>query len=160
MIDFKLLKWTLDECSNLFIQKYREKLEAGGNNATGNLRDSISAVVEVNDQYYSISFNIADYYKNVANGQEPGTWVKTEDLIEWISVKRILPRDGGTLEGFAKAIQLKIFHEGSLGYREHRPNYFDECKEETVDEYNDLIQEALYTDIVDHIDELIEKYIF
>ena len=160
MFEFTNLQNALNEYADVFIERYQQNLDDKDANASGTLRNTITSNVLVDDLHYEVTLNLQGYYKFVQNGAGPGAFIPTDKLLEWINIRRILPRDGQTLEQMARSIQYSIFKNGSKGFREHRENVFNNTLDELKTEYETKIQEALYTDIVDHIDELIEKYIF
>lgn len=53
------------------------------------------------------------YAKHVEDGSGPGGWVPTAEMMDWLRMKGIRPRDPGmTMAELARAIQMKIFRSG------------------------------------------------
>lgn len=160
MLDFTNLQNALQEYADVFIEMYQQNLDDNDANASGKLRNTITSNVFVDDIHYEVTLNLQEYYKYVQNGSSSGAWVPLDKMLEWINIRRILPRDGQTLEQMARSIQYSIFKNGSKGFREHRENMFNNTLDELKTEYETKIQEALYTDVINNINNMVEKYIF
>lgn len=154
------IKWThleevLNEFADQVIQKARENLDANGTNASNTLYDTMEKIVEVGDDYYKVSLSLADYWRYVEEGTgpqhlpdaRPQFWPKIEPLKEWVQIKPGVPKDSA----FAYAVRGKIHASGTTA----QP-FLEPAKDEVLNRFEELINQAIEADVADYIEELVE----
>ena len=156
------IKWTrltevLNEFADAFIQNARNNLDANQSNDTYNLYNSFEKVIEVGEDYFTVSISLADYWQYVENGRGPGKFPPVDKIKEWIEVKPINPTplsNGKTpsVEQLSFLISRKIANEGTEG----KP-FFEPAKEQTIREFEDKINQAIDEDVSNFILKLVEK---
>ena len=137
---------TLDEYAERAKELYKRKLTDKGINASYKLLNSVETVVRRNDDEFTVTINLEDYWIYVENGRKPGRFPPIDKILEWIRVKPVTPYSDSrgrlpTEEQLAFLISRKIAEQGTEG----RKVLF-----ETVDELNryylPLLQQALDRD--------------
>ena len=137
---------TLDEYAERAKELYKRKLTDKGINASYKLLNSVETVVRRNDDEFTVTINLEDYWIYVENGRKPGRFPPIDKILEWIRVKPVTPYSDSrgrlpTEEQLAFLIARKIAEQGTEG----RKVLF-----ETVDELNryylPLLQQALDRD--------------
>lgn len=89
MIKFDITPIT--KIAQQFADAYKQQLEADGKRASGNLQNSIRAVVDYNGTILSIIVDVADYWRYVEYGRKPGKFPPVDKIREWIRIKPVLP---------------------------------------------------------------------
>lgn len=160
------LEQVLNEFASAVIQRARENLDANNSNATHNLYDTMEAIIEIpsdeNDNYYTVSISLADYWIFLESGTGPqhipdagdAYWPKIEPLKNWVSIKPGVPKD----PAFAYAVRGAI----RFGTKDHPPGtkphpFFKKAVDEVLAFYDPLIDKAIEDDIYDFIDETVIK---
>ena len=137
---------TLDEYAEKAKELYKRKLTDKGINASYKLLNSVETVVRRNDDEFTVTINLEDYWIYVENGRKAGRFPPVSKILDWIRVKPIRPYSDSrgrlpTEEQLAFLIARKIAEQGTEG----RNVLF-----ETVDELNryylPLLQKALDND--------------
>ena len=137
---------TLDEYAQKAEELYKRKLTDNGINASYKLLNSVETVVRRNDDTFTVTINLEDYWYYVENGRKAGRFPPIDKILEWIRVKPVIPYSDSrgrlpTEEQLAFLIARKIANEGTEG----RNVLF-----ETVDELNRYylprLQQALDSD--------------
>ena len=123
---------TLDEYAERAKELYKRKLTEKGINASYKLLNSVETVVRRNDDEFTVTINLEDYWIYVENGRGPGKFPPIDKILEWIRVKPVIPYTDSrgrlpTEEQLAFLIARKIAEQGTEG----RNVLF-----ETVDELN------------------------
>lgn len=73
-------------------EAYRAALRNAGKVASGNLVN-FTYNIQQDDRYFTVIFNLPEYWKYVENGRKPGAKFPPIDKIEqWIQIKPIVPR--------------------------------------------------------------------
>lgn len=94
---------------------YRNTLRSEGKVATGNLVNFTTSIAQ-DDKWFSVIFNLPDYWKYVENGRRAGKQPPLEAILNWIIVKPIVPRAINrrvpTTKQLAFLIARKIGREG------------------------------------------------
>lgn len=74
---------------------YQEQLDSNGKNASGDLRNSITVVIEKDENTIEVALNINEYWKWLEKGrgktQNNGNGELRRAILDWIKVKNILP---------------------------------------------------------------------
>lgn len=95
---------------------YRKEIDDNGVNASGALRD-FSTEVTFDGRYFSVFFNLQEYWKYVENGRAAGNkFPPIDDIKRWIEIKPVVPRAVNgkvpSLNQLAYLISRKIAREG------------------------------------------------
>lgn len=137
---------------------YQDNLVKNGHVATGNLKDSVECKVTYKDATYVVSLNLADYWLSIEKGRPPtqknGDGALRRGILEWIKVKKILPRPDTngklpTPEQLAYLISRSIHMHGTKTYRETQ-NGSEDLKDATLTAYAQFeqrIHEAILKDV-------------
>lgn len=174
-IKWENLSLVLFEFGGYFIEQARNNLKTGGNppytnsNASYNLYDSMETIVQILDDRFVVSVQLANYWKYV-NAGTPPHWPKVDAIKQWIEIKPVLPRPmtitrrwytNGRRKGAPKTIlnerqvtvtptvdQLayligrKISIKGTEGTQ-----FFDKAKDATIARFEDKISKAILADV-------------
>ena len=137
---------TLDEYAEKAEELYKRKLTDKEINASYKLLNSVETTVKRNDDTFTVTINLEDYWYYVENGRKAGRFPPIDKILEWIRVKPIAPYSDSrgrlpTEEQLAFLIARKIAEQGTEGKH---------ILYETVDELNrhylPLLQKALDDD--------------
>lgn len=119
-------------------------------NASGRMGESItSELTEIARAGATGRILALDYWVNVGSGTPPGTFVKVEDLTEWVLIKRIRLTERGARK-LATYISYRIEADGSRDWRKGGENVFLAAIERFQPDIAQVI-EAYLTDIDDAI---------
>lgn len=123
---------TLEEYAEKSKELYKRKLTEKDINASYKLLNSVETVVRRNDDTFTVTINLEDYWYYVENGRKAGRFPPIDKILEWIRVKPVIPYSDSrgripTEESLAFLIARKIAEQGTEG----RNVLF-----ETVDELN------------------------
>lgn len=166
-IKWENLSLVLFEFGDYFIEQARNNLKTGGNppytnsNASYNLYDSMETIVQILDDRFVVSVQLADYWKYV-NAGTPPHWPKVDAIKKWIEIKPILPspmtitrkwktKSGEkekqvtvtpTVDQLAYLIGRKISIKGTEGTQ-----FFDKAKDVTIARFEDKISQAIAADV-------------
>ena len=137
---------TLDEYAEKAKELYKRKLTDKGINASYKLLNSVETVVKRNDDEFTVTINLEDYWYYVENGRGPGKFPPIDKILEWIRVKPVIPYTDSrgrlpTEEQLAFLIARKIANEGTEGRK-----VLYETVEELNRYYLPLLQKALDDD--------------
>lgn len=137
---------TLDEYAQKAEELYKRKLTDKGINASYKLLNSVETVVRRNDDEFTVTINLEDYWYYVENGRGPGKFPPIDNILEWIRVKPVIPYSDSrgrlpTEEQLAFLISRKIANEGTEGRK-----VLYETVEELNRYYLPLLQKALDDD--------------
>ena len=158
----EIIKWdnlrrVLGEIANEIRNEYQDKLIRDDKIASGHLLNSIEYEVVTDDRSITVNLSLADYYKWVEEGREPGSFPPPDAILEWIKVKPVLPdgRSGRlpTEQQLAYLIGRKIAEEGiEPGYQ------LRDTMKDLADDMDDRINEAISLDISNSLDVLFTTY--
>lgn len=156
------IKWTtlervLNEFADAFIQNARNGLQEHNSIATGELYNSFEKIIEIGEDYFKVSISLADYWKYVNGGRQPGKFPPPDAIKNWIEVKPVNPyplSNGKTpsVEQLTFLISRKIANDGI-----EPTNFYDEAKELTIRDFEERISLAIQEDVSNFILELVEK---
>lgn len=76
---------------NSIATQYKNTLKLEGKVATGNL-SNFTTEIQQDNRWFSIIFNLQDYWKYVENGRKPGKFPPIDVITRWIQVKPIIPK--------------------------------------------------------------------
>lgn len=137
----------LEEYCQRFEDLYKQNLINSGRNASGQLINSISTRVQINDTSIEVFINLEDYYYFIENGRSPGKFPPVDKILSWIQAKPVLPREiNGKLpteQQLAYLIGRKIANEGFKGTHD-----LDNTKAALEIEFTEKIKEALAQDFL------------
>ena len=136
---------------------YQDNLSTEGKVASGDLLNNINYIIEKDDRQIEVSLKLADYWKYVEYGREPGKFPPQDKIMEWIKVKPVLPRQiNGKLptpEQLSFLIGRKIAEEGI------EPTNILEHSIETVNNrFEQKIMDAINDDISNMVDVVFSEY--
>ena len=123
---------TLEEYAEKAKELYKRKLTDKEINASYKLLNSVETTVKRNDDEFTVTINLEDYWIYVENGRKPGRFPPIDKILSWIRVKPIRPYSDSrgrlpTEEQLAFLISRKIAEQGTEGRN---------VLYETVDELN------------------------
>lgn len=135
----------LDNYCRDFANIYKQKLEADGKKATGNLIQSVKTEISISGTSINVVLHVADYYKWVEEGRQPGKFPPIASIQQWIKDKPIIPHedDKGRLpteEQLSFLIGRKIANEGI------KPGH---QLKNTIKELNNIYIERLKAALID-----------
>lgn len=153
MIEFKNLIKCLQDYGKEVETLYKDNLLKDDAKASGELINSVRYILEYQNNSYTVSLNLAHYWKYVEYGRRPGKFPPFEAIKKWIEIKPIIPRAYNgklpTINQLTYLIQRKIGLEGI------QPRYI--LKNTLADinrDYEDKISEALTLDLAHAMDEV------
>lgn len=93
---------------------YKQMIVDSGHNASGQLGDTQSFEIDYSNNTWSITLKMADYWKYLEYGRRPGKMPPVDKILEWINVRKILPRNNKKLpqKSLAFAISKSIAKKG------------------------------------------------
>lgn len=155
LINFTELQQVLQEYAKEAEEIYKYQISLGGKNASRELTDTIKSKVVVGNQSYEVSLSLQHYWKYIESGRKPGKFPPVKAILDWISVKPIIPRPGDngkipTPLQLAFAISNKIKEEGIKPYPAMATT-----KEELDKIYHERLSEALGHDVSNYIRKII-----
>ena len=123
---------TLDEYAEKSEELYKRKLTDKGINASYKLLNSVETTVKRNDDEFTVTINLEEYWIFVENGRKPGRFPPIDKILSWIRCKPVIPYSDSrgripTEESLAFLISRKIAEQGTEGRN---------VLYETVDELN------------------------
>ena len=153
-IEFTHLKNILTEYAMALQSRYKDNLLSSDRIASGDLIKSVQYKLDFNDRTFIVSLELENYWRFIEYDTKPH-FPPVDAILRWIKVKPILPhpdKNGKlpTPNQLAYLIGNKISEEGTQG-----TNDLERTLEEMNNGYKELIEEALYADINDSIDEVI-----
>ena len=109
---------TLNEYAEKAKELYKRKLTDKGINASYKLLNSVETVVRRNDDTFTVTINLEDYWYYVENGRKAGKFPPIYKILEWVRVKPVIPYSDSrgrlpTEEQLAFLISRKIAEQGT-----------------------------------------------
>ena len=141
------------------IAKYREKLAEMNVPASGNLSSNIDYTIKVNNDHIEVWWSLAEYWKYVEYGRQPGGKFPPPDkIMQWIKIKPIIPRPGKngkvpSLKQLAYLISRKIVIDG-IKPKNVLSNTLKENENTLVSAFANKVAELLETEAINIIDTL------
>ena len=148
---FSNLQKALDIFLNDFISTYKSLLIRDNKKASGNLINSIKSlgIVYINNKIQA-SIELASYWKYVEYGRKPGKFPPPDKILNWVSVKPIIPRPLNgikpTTKQLAFLISRKIARDGIKA-----GNQFSEALDLVWSRQKDNIENAISLDLESEI---------
>ena len=111
---------TLDEYAEKAEELYKRKLTDKDINASYKLLNSVETTVKRNDDTFTVTINLEDYWYYVENGRKAGRFPPIDKILEWIRIKPVIPYTDSrgrlpTEEQLAFLISRKIAEQGTEG---------------------------------------------
>ena len=157
------IKWThlrqvLEDFADYFTQQARDNLQGNGSNASYTLYDSFEKIIVVDDEHFSVSIALEDYFRFVEEGRGPGKFPPVDKIREWISVKPISPYPGEngkipSVDQLTYLIGRKIATEGT----DPQP-FFQPAKDDAISRFEEAISLAIDEDVTEFvIEQVVDK---
>lgn len=157
-----IIKWdnlqrVLGEIGNELRNEYQDRLIRDNKIASGELLNSVNYEVQYDDRSIWVELHLADYYKWVEEGRAPGRFPPVDKILEWISIKPIIP-DGRTgklptEEQLAFLIGRKIAEQGI------QPGHqLQDTMSDKNDEIERRIDEAIALDVDASVDVIFSQF--
>lgn len=151
-LTFNNLEKALTDFLNDFVSTYKSLLIRDNKKASGDLINSIKALnIEFNTTKYTGSISLKNYWKYVEYGRKPGKFPPPKKILNWVKVKKILPKPikgiKPTEKQLAFLISRKIARDGI------KPgNQFSEALNLVCTKYEKIISDAITKDLSETID--------
>lgn len=150
MIEFNNLRAALELFAQEFVNSYQDELLDADANASGELFNTLSTDIVIDDRHFEVRLNIQEYWKYIEYGRKPGKWPPVDAIRKWVEIKPVLPSAYNgkvpTTEQLAFLIGRKIAREGI----QPRP-LLQNTKDKVIPKYEEVIRDALEEDITTHI---------
>ena len=108
----KRVQGTLKKLATQLISDMTKEIVAKGRVASGNLKSSFQ--IDTSDNKIGV-FNTAEYDTVVDKGRRPGKFAPIAPLVQWASLKGIVPKKKKSLKQFAFAVSYKLMQRGYPG---------------------------------------------
>lgn len=152
------LERVIKEFSEEYVKRLKEKLEANGHNATGELIKSLKTYIDATSSSLRVILVSNYYLKYVDYGRRSGKPPKYSVIRDWVEKKHLNPTGERydrlptekKLDALAYAIKNSIGEKGTLakyGYGGHGGAYSDKVLDEMLPKYAPKFEEALKTDL-------------
>ena len=119
-----MIKQGLQLVGDFIVEQLIKTIEVQGHRTTGELQDSLNAVIKTESGGYSIEIWGRGYAKYVEQGVPKGAKVSVYALAEWVYNKGIATVEK-EVKNIAFAIQAKIFKEGSVQFRKNKKGFVE-----------------------------------
>lgn len=156
LLNFEHLAAVLEQFAARATEEYRSRLEIGRTNASGKLSESVEYQVIRNEQTWSVTLSLEDYWKYVENGTGPH-WPPRNKILEWIKVKPVIPRPSAngitpSDQSLAFLIQRKIANEGTEG-----KHHLEKTVDSVMTDFESQLEEALAMDMEENWNAIISS---
>ena len=139
----------LKKLANDLLAQYQEALEA--NRASGQLIETSKADVLFDGRYFTVEFNVQEYWKYLENGTKPH-FPPIDAIENWVKVKGLVPTTtNGRKVPSTRQLAYLIAREISINGTEARHGL-----QTTLDNADDIIS-MMVDAIVTQLDKEIEK---
>ena len=155
LMNLEELQKVLQDYAKEATEIYKYQISLGGKNASRKLTDTITSRVNVGESSYEVVLNLQEYWKYIEGGRPPGKFPPVGAILNWISVKPIIPRPDGngkipTPNQLAFLIGRKIMEEGIKPFPA-----LQTTKEELDKIYHEKLSAALGHDVSNYIRKVI-----
>ena len=155
LINLEELQKVLQDYAKEAEEVYKYQISLGGKNASRKLTDTIKSNVVVGDQAYEVTLTLQEYWKYIESGRAPGKFPPVKALLDWISVKPIIPRPDAngripSQKSLAFLIGRSISENGTEGTHD-----LEKTKEGVIPWYKQRIAAALGHDMEHYIRKLV-----
>lgn len=157
-MEWKHLKEVLERYGEYLSQRMKQRLLTDDSNATGNLTDSITYLVNHKGSVFEVSISLLDYWKYVNYDTKPH-FPPVDAIEKWVVAKKIVPHVGTlpngksyvpTVRQLAFLIARSISENGTKG-----TDFFNLSVEEMNERFMLEIEMAINEDIDEEIDILL-----
>lgn len=108
-IEWTHLRQVLEDFAKYLIDQARANLSKNKSYASGELGDSMTYVVEIKDDHFTVWIEMVNYWEYVEKGRKAGKQPPVYKIYEWINEKGIAPRPyTPSVESLSYAIQKSI----------------------------------------------------
>ena len=147
LIDLPHVQAVMEEMAIAIRNEYQDNLIRNDRIASGDLLNNIEYEITRGDFTYTIYVKMKDYWYYVENGRKAGKWPPIDNILNWISVKPVLPRPNAegklpTPQQLAFLIARKIGEEGTEGTQDLR-----KATDTIWDTFEDRLYEAIDEDV-------------
>lgn len=154
LISFENLERVLNEYGKEVRNLYQLNLVHSDRIASGELLNSCEFEVEVNGNTFSVVLSMADYWKYIEEGRNPGKFPPPNKILEWIMIKPVLPRPDDKIKitprQLAYLIGRKIANEGYEGSHDLK-----RANDTILEKYQSKIVAALSEDLGGYLQKII-----
>ena len=155
LMDLTELQNVLQEYAREATELYKYQISLGRKNASRKLTDNVKSNVIVGDQSFEVTLSLQEYWKYIENGRKPGKFPPVKALLDWISVKPVIPRpdaDGNipSPKQLSFLIGRKIKEEGIEPYPALKTT-----QDELDQIYHEKLSAALGHDVSNYIRKII-----
>lgn len=147
LIDLPHVQAVMEEMAIAIRNEYQDNLIRNDRIASGDLLNNIEYEITRGDFTYTIYVKMKDYWYFVENGRKAGKWPPIQNILDWITVKPVLPRPNAegklpTPQQLAFLIARKIGKEGTEGTQDLR-----KATDTIWDTFEDRLYEAIDEDV-------------
>ena len=147
LIDLPHVQAVMEEMAIAIRNEYQDNLIRNDRIASGDLLNNIEYEITRGDFTYTIYVKMKDYWYYVENGRKAGKWPPIDNILNWITVKPVLPRPNAkgklpTPQQLAFLIARKIGEEGTEGTQDLR-----KATDTIWDTFEDRLYEAIDADV-------------
>lgn len=147
LIDLPHVQAVMEEMAIAIRNEYQDNLIRNDRIASGDLLNNIEYEITRGDFTYTIYVKMKDYWYYVENGRKAGKMPPIDNILNWISVKPVLPRPNAkgklpTPQQLAFLIARKIGEEGTEGTQDLR-----KATDTIWDTFEDRLYEAIDEDV-------------
>ena len=147
LIDLPHVQAVMEEMAIAIRNEYQDNLIRNDRIASGDLLNNIEYEITRGDFTYTIYVKMKDYWYYVENGRKAGKMPPIENILNWITVKPVLPRPNAegklpTPQQLAFLIARKIGEEGTEGTQDLR-----KATDTIWDTFEDRLYEAIDEDV-------------
>jgi len=155
LISFDNLEAVLLEYGQEVRNQYQLNLVHSDRIASGELLNSCEFGMQVNGTTYSVYLEMADYWKYIEYGRQPGKFPPPDKILDWIMVKPVMPRPDSrgklpTPKQLAYLIGRKIRDEGYEGSGDLK-----NATDSLIDKYRPKIIAALSKDLGSYLKKIV-----
>lgn len=147
LIDLPHVQAVMEEMAIAIRNEYQDNLIRNDRIASGDLLNNIEYEITRGDFTYTIYVKMRDYWYYVENGRKAGKWPPIQNILDWIKIKPVLPRQNAegklpTPQQLAFLIARKIGEEGTEGTQDLR-----KATDTIWDTFEDRLYEAIDEDV-------------
>ena len=155
LITFDNLQKVLLEYGKEVRNLYQANLVKSDRIASGELLNSCEFELQVNGNNYSVVLSMAEYWKYIEYGRNPGKFPPTNKILDWIMIKPVIPRPDTngklpTPKQLAFLIGRKIANEGYEGSHD-----LEKAQDTILSKYESKIVAALSEDLGGYLQKII-----
>lgn len=113
----------MNRYAQLIVDAIKKNIKSDETLASGKLLASVQAPVKIFGTKFVIEINMEDYWKNVDEGQKPGTKPDVQKILKWMRHKGIQPKPSKTSFSKPRSSKAKkVFKDRRLALAERISN--------------------------------------